>query len=469
MANAPIIGGFNALEDKQSANETTINLMQDTYEGKTKRRLRNTPGLRPWLSLPEYPIRGEVERSGRGFVAAGSHLYEVFQNGTYAVRGQIGNNGNPVSMDSNGFQLIIVDGELGWGMPLDTNILTPITSPNFYPTRTIFISDGYAVGVREGTQQFFHSDLYDVFTWIFSDFASAEINPDNLRVMVPDSVGIVALGDKSLEIFATTSDPVNVFQRRTGYKTSFGCLAPYTAINANNSVVWMGKDESGGGIIYRMAGGIPSVISTNAIVEAIQSAGDNAAKATAYTYQQSGHPFYCLNIPGSNTTYVYDFFEQQWHERRSYDEHYVWKRHKAETHMYIFNMNIVGSWDSGELFQYDLRYFKDGDLLIRRERTMTPIFDEENGGNYGKFNSFSLDCIVGEGLTDEPYDDPQISLETSEDNGISYGNIRLKPLGKRGQRKQQLTWNRCGLSVSRVFRVATMTPTPFAIHRAWIG
>lgn len=468
LANAPIIGGFNALEDKQSANETTINLMTETYGGKTLKRLRSTPGLRKFATLPEGPIRGSKQASKRGFFAAGSNLYELLADGTYAVRGFIGNNGNPISLDTNGFQLILVDGERGWGLQLDSNEFKPIISDNFYPTRTITVVGGYAIGVRIDTQQFFHSDLYDVFTWIFSDFASAEVNPDRLQVVVNDSTGAVMLGDESLEIFNQTSDPVQVFQRRSGYATNYGCIAPYSAISTKNGVVWVGQDDDGAGIVYRLAGGLPSIVSTTAITEKLQSYGSDLEKATAFTYQQSQHTFWVLNIPNADTTFVLDLTENEWHERRSFTPNYSeWGRYLAENHVFLFGKNLVGNYLTGDIYELDISYSKDDNLNVRRERTMRPIFDEE-GDRYAAFSVFGLDCIVGEGNTNNPDEDPQVSLATSDDNGINFGYERFKSLGLRGKRNQQIRWKRCGFSRSRVFRVSTMSAVPFAINRAWL-
>lgn len=515
--------------------------MVETYNGKTPQRMRPTPGTKLFLTLPTLPVRAQIEVNGRGFVVAGNTLYEIYSNGTSTVRGVITNNGNPISIDTNGIQLILVDGQRGWGYDLTSNRLAQIgdpvsftgsiaadgtltvtaissgvitkgktitgvgipadttiddfgtgnggvgtyktstttvvasttitqqvTSSGFYPTKTIKVFGGYAIGVRLDTQQFIYSDLFDVFTWLPLDFSSAELIPDNLLTVAEETVGLFMLGTKSLEVFTQTSDPVNVFQRRAGYSTSFGCAAIYSVLTVKSGVMWIGRDADGSGVVYRSSAGVPAIVSNTAVADAIRNAGDSIANAVAYSYEQSGRTFYCLNIPNVDTTFVYDISEQQWHERRTYTPGYAkWGRHKADNHMFIFNQNIVGSYDSGDLFVLDNDYRFDDDLVIRRVRVMTPIYDEDSN-KYGTYNSFGLDCIVGTAYANPPYDDPQIGLETSDDNGITYGNIRLKSLGKRGKREQQIIWNRCGYSRSRVFRITTSAPVDFAIHRAWV-
>ncbi len=237
-----------------------------------------------------------------------------------------------------------------------------------------------------------------------------------------------------------------------------------------NSVIWVAKDGDGASTVVRMAGGSISIISNDAVSERLVAAGDDLANAKAFGYKRDGHSYYCLSIPGTESTLVCDLTENyEWHERKSFkaDDYVEWGRYKADCHAFMFGMNIVGSYDSGELFALDNQYMREGDVLIKRQRYLRPIYDEEND-NYGRFSVFGLEMTVGLGEENGEFQNPVISMATSDDNGITFGYERPKSLGRIGKRLQQLRWKRCGMSRSRVFRITTMAPVEIVVRRGWV-
>lgn len=111
--------GSYQLASKNAALQRTLNLVAEAIEASDKEvgLFKNAPGLAPptW-TLPTSPVRGllaagaPLSNVGRMFAAAGSRLYELFEDGTYNDRGDIGNDGSnsPVQMFPNGEQLFIV-------------------------------------------------------------------------------------------------------------------------------------------------------------------------------------------------------------------------------------------------------------------------------------------------------------------------------------------------------------------------
>lgn len=465
LANAPIIGGFNTVTDKQSANERSINIYPEKVDGKSDWRLRRAAGLRRFCSLPEGPIRGEFKAQERLFVAAGNSVYEVFANGTFKRLGPITALKTPVSMDDNGKQLIIADSVNGWVFDLSTGVYQQITNPNFYPSPIVVVEDGYAVFVRQGTQQFFLSGLYDALSYDALDFASAEQNPDNLVTVAADSTGLTMLGAESTELFWNTGNANQVFQRRPGSKLNYGCVAIYSLGALDNGLIWVGRDANGNGSVFRMVSGIPTNIATIAITEAIQSA-PRLSEAVAFVYQQSGHTFYSLTIPGLDTTFVYDTATNFWHERRSY-RNGVWGAYRVGFHALAFGLNIAGDIDNGNLYVIDPTYYFDDEDIIRIERDLRPYYDTDSYER-SDYNSFTLDCTVGVGADNDPNSDPLIMLQVSNDGGLSYGSERAKPLGKAGKTKTRVQWRRLGSAVNISFRISYAFPTEFSINNAYV-
>jgi hypothetical protein len=93
--------------------EHTVNLyLEMAGEGASAPKARNVfyarPGLLLLCTLPTTPLRGLWSNATRMFAVAGSKLYEIFSNGTYNDRGDVGNDGLPVQIFPNGNQILIV-------------------------------------------------------------------------------------------------------------------------------------------------------------------------------------------------------------------------------------------------------------------------------------------------------------------------------------------------------------------------
>lgn len=125
MPEFGLVGGSYQSEALSADCQDTINLYPEAIEsgtGRAKYVLLGTPGTQLFCTLPTSPCRGMYAGDGRLFVVAGSHLYEVFANGTYTDRSTpgfsgsggppygstVGNDGLPVDMAVNGLQLLIV-------------------------------------------------------------------------------------------------------------------------------------------------------------------------------------------------------------------------------------------------------------------------------------------------------------------------------------------------------------------------
>lgn len=114
-----------SLNSTNASLQRSLNLYSEVIEVEGEKAvgyLKGRPGLAEaaLATLPTSPLRGLLAggtplypldgTGGRMFAVAGSKLYEVFLNGTYTDRGDVGNDGKPVQMFVNGDQLAIVSG-----------------------------------------------------------------------------------------------------------------------------------------------------------------------------------------------------------------------------------------------------------------------------------------------------------------------------------------------------------------------
>src|SRR5262245_49447434 len=73
--------------------QRTLNLYPEQMQsgsGKNRYVLHGTPGLQPWVTMPEAPIRGMFGGEVSLYVVAGSSLYSVSQGGSWSSFGAVG-------------------------------------------------------------------------------------------------------------------------------------------------------------------------------------------------------------------------------------------------------------------------------------------------------------------------------------------------------------------------------------------
>lgn len=121
------------LADAQSCVNLYIEAIE-SGDGQNVAFLRETPGLTLAVTLPpggigEGGIRGIWVGEERLFVVSGKNLYEVFEDHTYTLFGELANDGLPVQIFPNGNQLFLVTAGQGWV----TSGSTP--EPALYPNR----------------------------------------------------------------------------------------------------------------------------------------------------------------------------------------------------------------------------------------------------------------------------------------------------------------------------------------------
>ena len=443
----------------KAASERSINLFMATIEsgtGKAPFILQSIPGLTLFAALgAEY--RGGINIAGRAFVVMGPTLYELSVLGVATVRGTLLTSTGRVSIAAGVSQVVIVDGPYGYILTQSSNAFTRITSPNFPGSRYVTFLHGYFVFVHPDTQQYYISAIDDATKFNALEFASAESNPDKLQVVLSDHDELKLFGDFTVETAHDTGGADFPFSRNGGALMEVGCIAPDTVLKLDNSIYWLGQNESGGGLVFKAAGYQPQIVSNDAISQFLQSS-TNLAGATAYGYQQGGKTFYCINAPGLKTTLVYEAKSMQWHERADIDMVTGdYKQHRATGYLYAFGKCLVGSAD-GRIYMLDpLATSNAGDALVRDRvspHNAIPALDRL------QFPRFQLDCTVGKSQVGL---DAQVQLRYSNDGGLNWSNWQMRSLGKTGEFKKRVVWHRLGQARDRVWQVRCTDDVTFNI------
>lgn len=435
-----VIGPSEHLADSRRACQRTVNMYLSRSEGAGEDRsfvLASVPGLADYLTMPAA-IRGSWNAAGRWFVVAGNTLYEIAEQGaTYSSRGTLLASAGDVVMHDGNNQLVIVDGVNGYTLQLNNNTFTRISDPDWRGSAWVEEMDGYFVFVAPDSDQFYLSQIDDASSLDALDFSSADAQPDKIVTHRVHKRELILFGETSTEVWINSGDPDFPFARYNSMPIAVGCVGNRAAINTIDTLVFIGRTETGQGYVYEMQGHQPVRISTQAVETALARSTD-ISSASMWTYHTAGAEFVAVNAPGVSTTWVYDTATRQWHERGELVDG-EWDALRAE---FVTHVNGNHYAIAGEKI-YTLSGQSIAGTAMTRERTMPHLV--EPSLEPVSYRGLELACSTGDGGT--------ITLEISNDGGKTYGAPLARSLGATGRYMQRIRWLGLGASFDRVFRM----------------
>lgn len=461
MALVPYEGFIGGAYTARSTNfnaETCLNLYPETStvgSSKNVAALFGTPGLAFWANLSGTGgVRGEIRfNASTAFVVVGQNVHRVNADATSSFIGVVDNSPSPVSMASNGINVVIASNGRLFKVDPAANTVAEIVDPDFQGAGQVGFLGGYFVWNVPGTGRAQYSDLYSTDIQPLS-FFTAEASPDNGVGSIVDHLEFWYFNETTTEVYTITTDPNQPLQRIQGAVIEHGCAAAYSIAKMDNTVYWLGADDNGQGTVWRATGAYePQRVSTPAIEYAISQTADLSG-ASAWTYQQESHAFYVLTV--GDRTWCYDASVGLWHER-------AWRdpvdgsmhRHRAQCQMAFANKNIVGDWNNGNLYVLDLNTYTDNGAMIVSRRTGAFV-------SARTYHMLQIDFETGVGNSEDPGAAPLAQMEWSDDGGHTWSNLHPAEIGKVGEYQLRVRWRRLGtprrFGLSRVFRVTITDP-----------
>jgi hypothetical protein len=327
--------------------------------------------------------------------------------------------------------------------------------------------DGYFVFNEPNSQKVWVTSLLDCLSVDPLDFASAEGSPDGLISLIVDHREAWLFGTNSVEVWYDAGNADFPLQRIQGAFNEIGCIAPYSVAKLDNSLFWLGADARGRGVVYRANGYTGQRVSTHAVEWQIQQYG-NLSDALAYTYQQDGHSFYVLIFPTANTTWVYDAATQAWHERAGWNNG-SFTRHRSNCQMAFNSEVIVGDFENGNIYAFDLDDYSDNGQIQKWLRSWRALPTGQNNLKRTAHHSLQLDVETGVGLNVGQGSDPEVMLRWSDDGGHTWSNYHTASIGKIGEYYRRVFWRRLGMTLKlrdRVYELSMTDPVKVAIMGA---
>ena len=497
----PILGSAYVARSVNAADNRMVNLFPEVIPegGKEPAFLNRAPGLKFLATIGNGPVRGLWVLKAdptRAFVVSGNQFFEINSSYVATLRGTVGGTG-PVSMVDNGTQIFIATNPNGYIFNTSTNVFAQITDPDFPGAVTVAYLDGYFIFNPPNSQRFYLTALLDGTSVDPLDFASAEGSSDGLVALIVDHRELWLFGTDSIEVWYDAGLSDFPFVRIQGAFNELGCAAPYSVAKLDNGLFWLGSDARGKGIVYRAEGYTGKRMSTHAVEWQIQQYGD-ISDAIGYTYQQDGHAFYVLIFPSANATWVFDVATQAWHERAGF-ENGDFTRHRSNCQMAYNGEVIVGDYQNGNIYSFDLDVYADNGQIQKWLRSWRALPTGQNNLKRTTQHSMQLDCETGVGLNgvdqtenvewffytssgdqlvttsgdllmfSPPFvqgANPQAMLRWSDDGGHTYSNEHWKSLGKIGVFQRRAIWRRLGMTLKlrdRVYEVSGTDPVKIAI------
>jgi hypothetical protein len=425
--------------------------------------LRGTPGLKLWVTLGVSGAgRGLFATStGRLFAVVLDQLLEISTVAVVTVRATLSTSFGRVSFADNGIELMIVDGSKGYIFTLASNAFAIITDPDFPAgAPVVTFQDGYFIVPKPNTGEFYISDLLSGSSWNALDFGNAEGNPDVLISLISNGRDLWLMGESSFEVWYNSGNPDFPFERVQGTLTEIGCAAKHSVTKMRGSTFWLGGSKEGFGIVFMSQGFQAVRISTHAIEQAIATYG-SINDAVGFCYQQEGHWIYQLNFPTGAASWCFDLSTQMWFEKAYRDPSSGEQgMHRAFDHAFFDGKNLVIDYANDRIYELDLATYTDNGDTIARIRSCPHIHDRRQRLI---FWSLELDLEAGIGLVTGQGEDPQVMLEISNDGARSWGNELWRSMGRLGEFRKRVLWNRLGRSRDRVFRITISDPVKVAI------
>ncbi|MBO1361913.1 hypothetical protein J2D73_19200 [Acetobacter sacchari] len=478
MARINLTGGSYQARSAAVAAQRVLNLYPEPLKNGSGEPIGfayyPTPGLVQVATSAGVGRSAYQTSQGDALFVIGPILYRMAADGTLTKIGTISGGTGPVRMSDNGTTLFIVDGSQGGGwycsMPSKPGVgsfgdLTRIADSAFYGSSTIALLDTFFLFVNPNTTNWYTSQAQfaDESTTPFDSLYVASDTTSLGTIIAVSVVGqyIWLFGRNQVEFWFDSGSSDFPFQRVTGVTVETGCAAPYsiakvptTEATPNGGIIWVGRDAGGYARVYLGQQTMAVPCSTNPVDGALQAMGDLSG-AIGNVYQQDGHVFYVLTVPGQSSSWAFDVATGLWHERCALDDagNEVQVRPLFYTQAYgnIYALDR----DNGSIYRVDTSALDDAGTPIKRQRAFPHLL---SNGTRSIHRKFMLDMQNGSGIS--------VDVDWSDDRGATFCSTIALGLGASGNIWPTI-W-RLGLARDRVYRVTWTGAAQAALMGAFV-
>lgn len=436
-------------------------------QDKTSFSLVGRPGLSPFVTtLGNITTRGKwavnTLPNPQDFIVQGNQFISVNNSGVTTQIGTINTQTGNVSMADDGTFLVLVDGVNGWVYNMVTGTFVQITDGNFTSAPgTVTWQDNYFAVMSNNSREWQLSQIspsIDPTVWPSVQIGFTGAGAGALQNGISDHSYLNLFGDTYTEFWQNAGTPDLPFAITQGAAQQFGLKAPFSLTRFDNSLVGLFQDHQGGLNVSRLVGFSLRQISTPDIDFILQNY-PTVADATGYSFVQSGHPFYVLNLPKANATWVYDGNSGIWSQWTATDSSAFWGNRGS----YFINSFVVSDRRNGNLYMIDQNNYSDNGSTIPMEVWSKHIWNQDK---YIGIPWLQIDIEAGVGLATGQGSNPLVSLEVSKDGGQTFRSIGYASMGKLGKFRDRLHWSSLGGARDWILKLVVTDPVKRVITGA---
>lgn len=480
------VGPSYTSESRIAAYDRTVNLIPEKIEsgtGQAEYVLYLPPGYSTFCTLPDTPVRGLYTLNGTTWAVGGESLYQLplvaGDAPTLLTTGVSNPDDGWVTIAGNGdagHQLLLASGSYKFCFDIPSNTLTAQTGL----AQQVGFLNGYGIALDTARSEVSVSALEDFSSWDAGDVAQRNDAADKWVAMLVHQSG------RELYLFGNqTTVPYYLDPNATANAFPFvpnpsvfitqGTSSPNSPAVLKGSPIWLGQGIGGGNVVYWLNGYTPTRVSTHPVEDAFAVYSQAQVQAArGVVYEENGHAFYVLTFPPINTygepvlagaTWVFDATTGFWHERGEWNG-WDYDALPIIGHVYANGMHLVGSPDSGVIYQQSKTLLTstsgDGIRWLRRAPHIASLHQRMI------VDRFELLMEVGLGLPSGQGSDPQVTLQWSNNGGETWNPEQSVSAGAVGAFSTRAVWRQLGLSRDRVFQLTGSDPIPWRLIDAFV-
>ena len=418
-----------------------VNLIPEVNRDGTYASAKKAEGLTLFANGMEAATRSNLlVNGGYIYLVSGTRLYRVDSTGAVTDLGAVEGSGraslkaNAVPGDS---QILILNGS-GVGYVYDNaGGLVTITDPDFFSSSSVTVLNERHWLIRDGTNEFFGSDVSDATAYNPLTFAAAEESPDETKAIIAKKSALFILGEKTTEYWQSTTDATLPVRRVNGGSKEWGILAPNSLADVNDYFAFLADDRT-----VRMMQGT-ELVNISDLDFTLKVKGNGSADYPGFTTLDDAigffvdgpvHSTYYLTFPSAGWTWGYDVNTGLTHTRESEGVDY-WRANSAVQ----FNEKIIcGDSIEGKLWILDPSNRQEDTDIVR-----TKLISE--------FISFERDVTIPlieidmeVSRTDDPSADPQMMVYFTKDGGNTWTRKESVSIGRYGEHRKRVPLRRFG-------------------------
>jgi hypothetical protein len=381
---------------------------------------------------------------GKLFAVYGTNLYWIDSSNVATLVGSIGTpTQQSIDMDHNVDTVVVVNTPNAYYYTPSTATFGQISDADFTSRGAADVEflDNWMLFREPSSGRVFGADVGTATSFSALNFFTAEGSPDDLVGMKADHRQLLLLGTETGELWENTGISGFPFERAINGFFELGCLNGRSIAKLDNSVFWLASDFT----VRRLNGITPVRVSTHAIEQRLHDMTISTAKASVRSYE--GHLFYKLSF--DEGTFVYDAATGLWHEEKSYGyDGSIWINSAL-----AYDRYYVGNRIDTRLGIIDAAVYAEASSIQIAEWTYQPIYTESERAFHHR-----LEVIVETGVGGAvAVVDPQIMLEYSDDSGRTWTSLPQRSLGRMGEYRHPVVWNRLGSAAKGKARVYKMS------------